>query len=225
MSKKTLTRLPKKEEEVEELNDIGETDQNPIREPIQPKPRLQCLDGQKRSLPKITVEDIDTLPAKEKKVLIFLTTNQHKKLKAEAHEKDVTMGSIVRESIDTHFGDIKQVKSNPNNDPEVIEKIEACIKESTGFFGSFDLEQFLALTQENELTGDTWTPELLDTYLLPKLREASKGILSDNLAENTNVCFDALELSEDNRKFVAKKLGLEFVKEEQEVEEKGLELC
>ncbi|TET18759.1 hypothetical protein E3J74_09135 [Candidatus Bathyarchaeota archaeon] len=218
MSEKTLRKLPPKEEEIEDL-ETGETPETK-KEAIKPTPQ------KKLPLPKITVEDLDTPEAKTKKVLVFLTTDQHKKLKAEAYEKTVTMGTIVRESIDTHFGDIKTVKANPDNDPETIAKIEACMKEATGFFGSVDLEAFLICCQENELVADVWNKELIEVYLKPKIIEASKGMFSESLKDNTTGVVTLLQLNEENATFLCKQLGLTYdvteAEAETEEEKKGL---
>lgn len=220
-----IESLSSEEEEIEQRETIEskpieettrtkeETALIPLPEKIEPPQSTQ-------QTPPPKVEDLDKRPNRKKRVVFNLTRIQHENLKKEAYEKDCTMGSIVRECVDNHFENLETVKSNPDN-TETIQKIEACMKEATGFFGSFDLEEFLMLAEANKLTGDIWTSELLETYLVPKLRQASEGLLSNGLSKNTNATFEALQLDEKNREYLAGKLGLKLEKEG-EVKEKGI---
>ena len=223
---KKIESLSSEEEEAEEQIEEQTIESEPIGGTISTKSKTPFVSPHKRrerrperqpmqqiSTPE--AEDLEKPPNRKKRVIFNLTPIQHDNLKKEAYEKDVTMGSIIRECVDNHFENLETVKSNPNN-TETIQKIEACMKEATGFFGDFDLEEFLTYTEANELTGDIWTPELLETYLVPKLRQSSEG----NLAEDTNRVFEALQLDEKNRLFLAQKLGLKL-DEKAEVKEKG----
>lgn len=206
--------------EAEKLSDNGETEEASSIFQESEKTSREEIKRPIQKTPKEEAENLDLLPNKKKRVTFSIPTVQLEKLKKEAYEKNVTIASIIRESVSNHFLNLETVKSNPDN-TETIQKIEACMKEATGFFGSFDLEEFLELAKANKLSGDIWTPELLETYLVPKLRQASEGLLSNDLAENTNATFEALQLDEKNKEFLAQKLGLELEKRG-EVKEKSV---
>ncbi|MDH5746122.1 MAG: hypothetical protein OEZ21_04090 [Candidatus Bathyarchaeota archaeon] len=206
------------EEETIESEPIEETISRKKKTPLVSSGRRRERRSERQSIQRIPTpeaEDLEKPPNRKKRVVFNLTPIQHENLKKEAYEKDCTMGSIIRECVDNHFENLETVKSNPDN-TETIKKIEACMKEATGFFGDFDLEEFLTYTEANELTGDIWTPELLETYLVPKLRQSSES----DLPEDTNRVFEALQLDEKNRSFLAEKLGLKL-DEKAEVKEKG----
>jgi len=169
----------------------------------------------KRNLDTEDLEEAD----KKTRVLMNIPDSIYQKIKDEAHERDISRASVVREALREYFAGLENVeKRNPNKTDE-IEKIKGLIDESTDWFGRFDLDHFLENAQEQELVGDeVWTQELLEAYLIPKIRQASEGLLSPSLDENCNKCITALQLGEENVKFLAEKLGLDIT-EEHEIEE------
>lgn len=160
---------------------------------------------------KAQAEDLDL--EDKKRVLMNIPEATYQKIKDEAYERDTSRATIVREALTEYFANLENVEGNPDN-TEIIGQIKKVIDESTDWFGNFNLEKFLANAQKKDLVGDeVWTPEVLEAYLVPKLRQASERLLSDDLHENTNTTIEALQLGEENAKFLAEKLGLELVEQ------------
>ena len=173
----------------------------------------------KREKPKETeVEDFE-----DKKILVQMNIHTSTKdlIKKEAHERGVSRATVVRDALTEHFRNKdKLINDNPDQ-KETMEKIQSAMDMSTDWLGGFSMEDFLALAQENELVGDkVWTPKILEAYLIPKIREASKGFLSPSIGDNCNECITTLQLGKENCEFLAKQFVLNYVKEEAELESK-----
>jgi len=224
MSETEIKPIPSEnEEEYEETSETSTSKPRPaqIEKTVRTEETVKRQSKRREQPKESEIEDFE-----DKKVLVQMNIHNSTKelIKKEAHERGVSRATVVRDSLSEHFRNKdKLINENPDQ-KENMEKIQSAIDLSVDWLGSFNMENFLALAQENKLVGDTvWTPETLEAYLIPKIREASKGFLSPSIEDNCNECITALQLTNPkNLEFLAKQLGLTYAEEEQEVEsEKG----